>query len=98
MSTRGIAPDCRRVHFDVPTELYALIRAEAEEPPSVSVAEWCRRLAAWRVGFTLPTAADRKEQRVRLTGEPKKRTGPKPKYSPEQVNDSRETESASCPM
>jgi hypothetical protein len=83
MSTRGIAPDCRRVHFDVPTELYALIRAEAEEPPSVSVAEWCRRLAAWRVGFTLPTAADRKEQRVRLTGEPKKRTGPKPKYLPE---------------
>lgn len=78
--TKGIAPNCRRVHFDAPEELYALIAAEASSPPAVSVAEWCRRLAAWRVGYNLPTAAERKEQRVRLTGEPKKRSGPKPKY------------------
>lgn len=85
MSVKGLAPDCKRIHFDVPIELWALIKAEADEPPAVSVAEWCRRLAAWRVGFTLPTAADRKVQRIRLTGAPKQRTGPRPKYLREQT-------------
>lgn len=91
--TVGVAPGCKRVHFDCPADLYEKILAEASEPPMVSVAEWCRRLAAWRVGYTLPTAADRKEQRIRLTGERKKRTGPKPKSSAP-MNASRETENA----
>lgn len=78
--TRGVAPNCKRIHFDVPQDLADLIEADAAKPPAVKVAEWCRRLAAWKVGYDLPPERDRKVQRVRLTGEPKLRTGPKRKY------------------
>lgn len=79
--SKGIAPGSRRIHCDVPNELYDMVKAAADVEPAVSVAEYVRRMLAWRVNFPLPPATERKERNLRLTGEPKNRPGRKPKYA-----------------
>jgi hypothetical protein len=63
---------------DLPEELHALAVAQAGDPPAVPLAEWVRRLIAWKVGYDLPPLAERRKSRVRLTGEPKLKSGRKP--------------------
>jgi hypothetical protein len=75
----GVSRGCRRLHVDLPVELYERIRSEAAEPPSISVAEWARRLIAWRVNYDLPKASERERLGIRVTGEIKRKPGRKKK-------------------
>lgn len=75
MAYRGVSPGCKRVAIDFPTEMYDLIKAQADAPPAIPFSEWCRRYLAHGVGFPMPPLTERKAKRLRLTGEAKKQGG-----------------------
>ena len=75
--TRGVSPGCKRVNVDLPDELHAKVVGAASAPPAIPLAEYIRRLLAWKVGYALPSREERRRLGVRMTGEPKAKTGPK---------------------
>lgn len=75
----GVSRDCRRLHVDLPNDLYDLMKASADEPPAISVAEWARRLIAWRLNYDLPKATEREKLGIRVTGEKRRKPGRKRK-------------------
>lgn len=72
MAYRGISPGCKRVAIDLPEEMYAAIKAQADEPPAIPVSEWIRRVLAHMVGYPMPSLTERKQKNLRLTGEQKR--------------------------